>query len=444
MALGMKALNRRGFIGSSFYGAAVLVAAGQSPKSAASERMQVGCVGVGGRAGQLVSMFAGLKEVEVVALADVDSRKLAGAAQRVEKIQGKRPATVTDFRKLIDNSQIDALVVGTPDHWHAIPTILACLAGKDVYVEKPDGHNIEEGRRMVAAAKKYKRIIQMGTQSRTSEYFHEAMAYIRSGKLGRCLVAKGWESGKQSSIGRPTDSEPPEGVDYDMWLGPAPKRPFNVRRFDGNWRWFFDYGTGDLGNDGVHRLDVARWALSTACEAQGEPPLGLPSAICSSGGKWYFDDMQEWPDTLQVNYEYAGNPGKILTYEMRIWTPYPYTGHGEGVVVYGDQGYIVIGNSDWQAYDPKGNVLAKGGGDNGGVSHIQNFIDCIKSRKKPNADLETVGHISSVLCHAGNVSWRVGRKLVLDPTTETFVGDEEANRLRTRPEYRKPWVLPEV
>jgi len=318
------------------------------------------------------------------------------------------------------------------------------MAGKDVYVEKPDGHNIEEGRRMVAAAKKHKRIIQLGTQSRTSSYFLEAMDYIRSGKLGRCLVAKAWESGKQGSIGHPPDSDPPEGIDYDMWLGPAPKRPFNRRRFHGDWRWFFDYGTGDLGNDGVHRLDIARWALSTAAEAQGEAPLGLPSAICASGGKWYFDDDQEWPDTLQVTYEYAGKPGKILTYEMRLWNPYPYAGLGEGAIVYGDKGYIVIGNPGWNAYDPKHNVVAKGSGDNSGRTHIQNFVDCVKSRKKPNADLETVGHISSVMCHAGNISWRVGRKVVLDPNTETFIGDDEANRLRTRPEYRKPWILPEV
>ena len=442
--MAMKALNRRKFLGTSLYGAAIVAAAGQAPKAPASERLQVGCVGVAGRAGQLMRMFAGLKEAEVVAIADVDSRKLPGAARAVEKIQGKAPTTLQDFRRLIDNPEIDGLVVGTPDHWHAIPTILACMAGKDVYVEKPDGHNIEEGRRMVAAAKKHKRIIQMGTQSRTSEHFLEAIAYLRSGKLGRCLVAKGWESARQGSIGRPADSAPPEGVDYDMWLGPAPKRPFNVRRFDGNWRWFFDYGTGDLGNDGVHRLDIARWALSAAVEAQGEAPLGLPTSITASGGKWYFDDMQEWPDTLQVNYEYAGKPGKVLTYEMRLYTPYPYYGHGEGVIVYGENGYIVIGNSDWKAFDPKNNVLAKGSSDNSGVSHIQNFIDCVKSRKKPNADLETVGHISSVLCHAGNVSWRVGRKLVLDPATEMFVGDDEANRFRTRPEYRKPWVLPEV
>lgn len=444
----MNDLNRREFLGvagAAALGAATQHARGESvSKAPASERLQVGCVGVGGRAGYLVQTFAGLKEVEVVALADIDSRRLQGAIQTVEKIQGKKPVGHQDFRKLIDNPEIDALCVGTPDHWHAIPTILACMAGKDVYVEKPDGHNIEEGRRMVAAAKKHKRIIQLGTQSRTSDYFHQAMDFIRTGKLGRCLVAKAWESDKQSSIGRPADSEPPEGVDYDTWLGPAPKRPFNARRFHSNWRWFFDYGTGDLGNDGVHRLDIARWALSTASEAQGEGPLGFPSAICASGGKWYFDDVQEWPDTLQVTYEYAGSPGKILTYEMRLWTPYAYSGFKEGAALYGDQGYIIIGNSEWRAYDPKDNVIARGSGDNSGLTHIQNFIDCVKTRKKPNADLETVGHISSVLCHAGNISWRVGRKLLLEPKSETFIGDEEANRLRTRPEYRKPWVLPEV
>ncbi|MBI4659359.1 MAG: Gfo/Idh/MocA family oxidoreductase [Verrucomicrobia bacterium] len=446
----MNTIDRRQFLITSLWSAAAVTTstrvsrAEPVPKAPPNERLQVGCIGVGGRANYLVHAFAGLKEADVATICDIDSRRLASAENSVEKIQGRKPKSETDFRKLIEDSKIDALVVGTPDHWHAIPTLLGCQAGKDVYVEKPDGHNMEEGFRMVAAARKHKRIIQLGTQSRTSAHFQSALAYIRSGKLGRCLVAKSWESAKQGSIGRPPDSDPPAGVDYDTWLGPAPKRPFNARRFHGNWRWFFDYGTGDLGNDGVHRLDIARWALSTATEARGEPPLGLPSAICASGGKWYFDDMQEWPDTLQVTYEYAGNPGKILTYEMRIWSPYDYYGQEEGAVLYGDQGYIVIGNSRWQAFDPKHKVVAQGSGDNDGLTHIQNFVDCVKTRKRPNADLETVGHISSVLCHAGNISWRVGRKIFLDPATERFTNDEEANRLRTRPEYRKPWVLPEV
>jgi predicted dehydrogenase len=273
------------------------------------------------------------------------------------------------------------------------------------------------------------------------------MRYIRSGKLGKVLVAKSWESSRQKSIGRPADSQPPPGVDYDMWLGAAPQRPFNLKRFHGSWRWFFDYGTGDLGNDGVHRLDYARWALSTAVEAQGERPLSIPTKISALGGKWYFDDIQEWPDTLQVNYEYAGEdgkPGKILTYEMRVWTPYHYQGEKEGAVVYGDQGYIVIGNNRWRAYGPDDELLAEESGSNKGIEHIQNFVDCVKSREKPNADLETVGHPSSILCHAGNLAWRLGRQVELDLETQTFIGDGQANALRTRPEYRRPWTLPEV
>ena len=194
-------------------------------------------------------------------------------------------------------------------------------------------------------------------------------------------------------------------------------------------------------------LDVARWALSTAVQAQGGKPLHMPKRISTLGGKWYFDDIQEWPDTLQVNFEFEGDdggPGKILTYEMRVWTPYNYNDEGEGVVVYGDQGYIIIGNRRWRAFGPKHKPLKEGGGTNDGTAHVRNFLTCVRSREKTNADLETVGHPSSVLCHAGNVAWRVGRQLTLDPKTELFAGDEEANGYRTRPEYRKPWTLPVV
>jgi predicted dehydrogenase len=407
-------------------------------------------VGVAGRAAALVHGFASFKDVEIVRLCDIDPGRLNGAAAALEKATGKKPVTDTDFRRIIDDKSIDAVTVGTPDHWHAIPTILACLAGKDVYVEKPDGHNIVEGQRMVAAMRKTKRIVQMGTQSRSTKHFLDAIDYIRGGKLGRVLVAKAWESGKQGSIGRPPDSDPPPGVDYDMWLGPAPKRPFNVRRFHGNWRWFFDYGTGDLGNDGVHRIDVARWALGAALEGKGEGPLPpLPRTVSVAGGKWYFDDMQEWPDTLQVDYQYdlgSGKSGRILTYEMRVWNPYPYLGFSEGIAVFGDEAYLVMGHEGWRVYGNEGKEAARHDGSMDDLAHMRNFVDCVKSRRKPNADLETVGHPSSFFCHAGNVAWRTGRKLTVDAESETFVGDgaSEANALRTRPAYRKPWVLPDV
>jgi predicted dehydrogenase len=303
---------------------------------------------------------------------------------------------------------------------------------------------MEEGKRMVAAMRRHRRIVQMGSQHRATTRMQSALEFLRTGALGRCLVAKAWESTRQGSIGRPPDGQAPKEVDYDMWLGPAPLRPFNPVRFHGHWRWFYDYGTGDLGNDGVHRLDMAFAALSAACEARKEPPLGLPTAICASGNKWYFDDAQEFPDTLQVNYEYAGKFPRLLTYEMRIWAPYSMEGESEGAAVYGDQGYIILGNSRWRAYGAGGKLLREGSGDSHERPHVQNFIDCIKSRQRPYCDLETIGHPASILCHAGNISARLGRKLRLDPKTETFLEDREANALRTRPEYRKPWLLPQV
>jgi predicted dehydrogenase len=356
-----------------------------------------------------------------------------------------------DFRRIVDDTSIQIMVVGTPDHLHAIPTIMACQAGKDVYVEKPDGHNIVEGQRMLAAMRRHNRIVQMGNQARSDPGFLAAMEYIRSGKLGRVLAAKAWENAKQGSIGSPPDGDPPPGVNYDMWLGPAPKRPFNPCRFHGNWRWFFDYGTGDLGNDGVHRLDYARWALDTVLAAQGEPPLGTPTSVSAQGGKWYFDDIQEWPDTLQVNYEFPRaapsskqETGFILSYEMRLWSPYPYHGEKDGAVLYGDAGYIVLGPNRWQAYDAGNKVVSSGQCNSDATPHVRNFLECVKSRQRPNSDLETVGHPASLLCHAGNIAWRVGRMLRVDPTTETFVDDDEANALRTRKAYRDPWNLPEV
>ncbi len=456
----MSNLRRREFLVSTSMTAATaagLVHAGPVEKRPASERIRVGCIGGGGRAGQLVRTFSESPQAEVVAIADIDPARLGPAVEASAAIQGTHPRAEADFRRIIDDDTIDAVVIGTPDHWHAIPTILACLAGKDVYVEKPDGHNIVEGQRMIAAAKKHGRIVQMGSQHRSTERLISALEYLRTGVLGKSLFATAWESTRQGSIGRPADSAPPPGVDYDMWLGPAPRRPFNRNRFHGNWRWFFDYGTGDLGNDGVHRLDMALAALDASRAAIGEPPLGLPTRIAALGGKWYFDDMQEFPDTLQVTYEFHGasSPGGdpsqlrtpspcILTYEMRIWAPYREYGETEGAAVFGDQGLIIIGNNGWRAYNGKSELVAQHGGNSHEGPHVENFLDCIKTRQKPACDLETIGHRASLLCHAGNIAVRVGRTLQLDPETETFLGDAEANALRTRPEYRPPWILPEV
>lgn len=440
----MSTLARREFLFTSAVGMSLVASAGPTAKVRANERIRIGCIGAGGRALSLINTFASNRNCEVVAVADLDSRRFGKAVETVQRAQGTTPQTTGDFRRLIDDTSIDALVIGTPDHWHAIPTILGCLAGKDIYVEKPDSHNIIEGMRMVSAMKTHNRIVQMGSQHRSTKRLQSAIEFVKTGALGRCLVAKAWESSRQGSIGRPPDSEPPREVDYDMWLGPAPKRPFNIRRFHGSWRWFYDYGTGDLGNDGVHRLDMAIALLNAACEAQGDPPAGLPTSISSTGGKWYFDDMQEFSDTLQVNYEFGGTTPKMLTYEMRIWAPYNYLDESEGSAVFGDKAYIVVGNTQWRAYEKGGKLLASGDGDSHEEPHVQNFLDSIRSREKPYCDLETVGHPASVLCHAGNISARLGgRRLKLDPNTEMFDA-AEANELRGRPEWRKPWVLPDV
>jgi len=416
-----------------------------SAKAAASERVRVGIMGGGGRAAALVSTFAANPHADVVAVADLDPKRLQNGLKVAYEKQGKRPRAEADFRTLIDDDSLDALVIGTPDHWHAIPTILACQSGKDVYVEKPDGHDIVEGQRMVAAMRKHKRIVQMGSQHRSTSRLQSAIEFVETGALGRCLVAKAWESSRQGNIGFPADGTPPAGVDYDMWIGPAKKRPFNRNRFHGRWRWFYDFGTGDLGNDGVHRLDMAVALLNAACRAQHDPEIGLPTTVSAQGGKWYFDDAQEFPDTLQASYQFGSGPGtKLLTYEMRVWAPYHYLGHSEGSAVFGDKGHIVMGNTSWVAYGERGKVLAKGEGGSHEAPHVQNFIDCIKSRNKPLCDLETVGHPASVLCHAGNIAARVGRTLTLNASDETFEDDDEANALRGRTEFRKPWLLPTV
>jgi len=436
-------MDRRDFLTASSAAALAVSLSHHEAQAAPNDRITIAMMGVKGRGGSVLNTFAARPHVDVKYICDIDPGVLAARTQAVAEATGKKPTPIVDFRKALEDKSVDALVIGTPDHWHALPTILACQAKKDVYVEKPDGHNIQEGRTMVAAGKKYERVIQMGTQSRSGAHFLAAMEYLKTGAIGRPLFAKAWESGKQGSIGKPADSDPPAGLDYDTWLGPAPLRPFNVRRFHGNWRWFFDYGSGDLGNDGVHRLDVARWAFETALDAAKEKELGPVKSVSAHGAKCYFDDLQEWPDNLMVTYDFG--QGRLMTYEMRLWSPYPLEGETEGAAVFGDQGYVVLGNGGWRAYAGKGKLVKEESGSYANdVAHVQNFLDCMASRGKPNADLETIGHPSSLLCHLGNAAWRAGRTLQFDFEKYEFTGDADANRFISREEYRKPWLLPKI
>lgn len=405
-----------------------------------NEEFTVAMMGFRGRGRSLLYGFAELPEVRVKTICDVDERLFDEAAAAVDDRQNHRPGLEKDFRRLLDDPDIDAIVMGTPTHWHAIPTIMACQAGKHVYVEKPASHNIVESRAMLEAARKYDRIVQVGIQSRSGRNYEEACDYIRTGALGKVVFAKGWESARQKGIGYQPDGPAPKGVDYDMWLGPAPARPFNPSRFHSNWRWFYDYGTGDLGNDGVHRVDYARRGLAAAFEAMGKTLLDWPTGVSAAGGKFFFDDAQEWPDTMVVTWDY---PGATLMYELRNWQPTTMEGESEGAAIYGENGYVVIGNGTWRSYDEKGRVVAAGASakSDDDIRHKRDMLTAIKDGHKMACDME-VGHVASGLIHLGNIAWRTDRKLHFDPKTERF-DDAEANRLLGR-EYRKPWLLPKV
>ena len=419
-------MNRRDFVLSSLTGAALA-----RPLAAAGERVNVAMIGVRGQGRSLTEQFAALPDVNVAYLCDVDPEVFEPAAKAVETRQGKRPKLVGDLRRVLDDKSIDAVVIATPDHWHAPATILACAAGKDVYVEKPAAHNLREGRLMVEAACRGKRIVQLGTQSRSRPCVQRAIQYVHSGKIGRVLMAKAWDVQLRDYIGHKPDGPVPPGVDYDTWTGPAPALPFNPNRFHYNWHWNWHYGTGDMGNDGVHQLDMARWALGV------EHPL----EVSGMGRKLFFDDDQQTPDTQNITFNY---PGKTLMFELRIWNPYGLEGQDNGVAVYGTGGMVHIGRWEgvwgFKVYDEKGKLVSFDRA-NEPDAHARNFIDCVRSRKAPNAEIE-IGHVSSVHCHLGNIVTRTGRNLKFDPANETIAGDAEASRLLRR-EYRAHWATPQ-
>ena len=411
-------------------GAAAVGRAGASP----NEKVHVAVLG-SGRGRTLARWFATLPESELVAVCDVDETRGNQLCAHIEELTGKRPPLVVDFRKLLDDKNVDALGVATPDHWHAPATIMACQAGKDVYVEKPCSHNVSEGRLAVQAARKYKRIVQHGTNLRAAPHYQEAWALLRKGVIGKVMMVKAINNQRRRPQPIRDDEAVPAGVHYDLWLGPGPKRPFNRNRFHGTWHWTWDFGTGDLGNDGVHQVDIGRWALG----------LKAPKAVSCSGAKLGSKgDAQETPDTMVVTWEYDD---LLYVFEQRDFTPYRMPGHRQDNdnIFYGDEGYMIVDRDGYSVFykdEVKGPAYYKKWVDTEG--HYKNFIDCVKSRKSENliADIEE-GHYSSLLCHLGNAAYRTGRRLEFDAKKEQFVGDAEANGLLTR-EYRKGFELPRV
>ena len=434
----MNSVNRRGFLQSSGTSLAALSALTYARAAdAPSEKVRLALIGigstvpgsVGGRGRQLLRPFTSFDDVDIVCLCDIDD-SFVPFGQRILTQRKRHEAHVEkDLRRVLQRKDVDGVIVAAPDHWHALATIWACQAGKHVYVEKPCSHNLVEGRRMVEAARKYNRVVQLGTQARSSASLGRAAELVRSGKLGKIPSARVWEGGSRPSIGHPKDTDVPNGVDYDLWCGPAPRRAFNVNRFHYRWHWNWDYGTGELGNNGIHALDRLRWIMG----------LDAPTRIVAAGGKLFYDDDQQTPDTMTVSYDF---PHCTITWEHRVWSR-----SGSGAIIYGEHGTLIFDDKGWHV--DKG-IEAVDKGDEPGTSpegtvHQRNFIDCVKATsganvRKPNADIEE-GHKSTRLCHLGNIAYRTGRAVRFDEKTETCVGDAEANRLLKRT-YRKGFEVP--
>jgi len=427
----MQAAHRRSFLFGSA-GAAGLVNLNPSALGA-GERVVLALIGARnqGRNDALSAIKAG---AHFKTLCDVDDAVLGKVSAELARAQGKAPQPEKDFRRVLEDKDIDAVLIATPDHWHAIPTILACQAGKDVYIEKPLSQTIQEGRLMRDAARKYNRVVQVGTQRRSGEHFKTAVEYAASGKLGKICMIRAWMHQVRRSIGRPPDEPPPPGVDYDMWLGPAPQRPFNRNRFHYNWRFFWDYGNSELGNQGVHMLDVAMWAIAALRGLQN----CLPRRVSGQAGIYWLDDAKEVPDTQITTYDYGDF---LLVWELQSFqSGHPLEGADAGTAFYGTDGVLVVDGRGWKVYGPKGEPGPSAPATRD--SHAANFLECVKSRRRPNADVE-IGRLSTTLCHLGNIATRLGREVRFDPATESFPGDKEANAWLSKP-YRKPWTLPKL
>lgn len=438
-------LNRRRFLQNSTTIAAAVAALPARSALGANEKVIVGVMGVGGRGSSLARMFAQRSDAEIAYVCDADSRRMPRAQKLVQEAQGKPPKLVQDFRRILEDPHVDVLVNATPDHWHALGSILACQAGKDVYVEKPLSHNLWEGRKMIEAARKYKRVVQLGTQSRSAPFLREAIEFIRAGKLGDIFRVRVFNMMQHPMRKRGQVQPVPEGFDYDLWCGPAPKLSYDPGR---NWLDCWEYSCGAVPGDAVHQIDLARALI-------GDPPA--PETVCHAGGVNSLTDGREVPDTQFVTYEY----GKLtLLLEAALWTPYMKKTPGElrdvdeypnwtfnatKIELLGTRGLMFFGRhgDGWQVFDADWKQMAGSSAKQSDKEHLDNFIQCVKSRARPASDVEQ-GHYSTLLCHLGNISYRVGnKKLAFDAKSESFPETPEANHYLRRT-YRAPWVVPET
>jgi predicted dehydrogenase len=416
-------VNRRTFLAS----AAVAAYFANPARPMEATRIRLGVVGTGGRGTEHARAFASVSDVAIAYVCDVDESRAHKAATAVGKVKGvaTEPKAVGDFRHILDDKEIDAITIATCNHWHAIMGILACQAGKHVYVEKPCSHNPREGELLIAAARKHKRHVQMGNQRRSYGHYIEAVQKLRDGVIGRAYLGKSWYFNNRPSIGRGKLTDPPKGLNYELWEGPAPHRPFKDNYLHYNWHWFWHWGNGELGNNGVHTIDVCRWGLG----------VDYPVHVTSSGGRYRYEDDQETPDTHTVSFQFDGR--KMITWEGLSCNQAP-GGAAFDIVFHGEKGSMVLKDSGYTIHDAKGKEVEKfPGHDAKQDRHFGNWLAAIRGAEKLNSEIEE-GHKTTLLCHLGNIAQRTGRSLRCDPKDGKVVGDAEAMKFWTR-EYAKGW-----
>lgn len=415
-------LTRRTLLASA---AATIGTAATAAPPAGSDRVRVAIMGLGGRGSALLQAFSAAG-AEVAGLCDVDDTAAGRAADAAATRHDAKPRVERDIRRLLDDPSIDAVVVAAPNHWHAPATILACAAGKHVYVEKPCSHTPEEGELAVAAARKHGVVVQHGTQRRSWPWVQEAVKAVQDGAIGPVHVAHSWYTNRRPSIGRGERIDPPKTLDWTLWQGPAPERPFTSNVVPYHWHWRWHWGNGELGNNGVHGLDVARWALGVT----------FPTRVVSAGGRYYHDDDQETPDSMSVAYEFPG--GKLITWEGQSCSPLGPQGSSFGVSFHGPEASLVIDTDGWRILDQKNKTVAEHEGTKkDDEAHVVDFLAAIREGRRPNADIAD-GHASALLCHLGTIAHRTDRVLHTRPDDGHIVNADDAAALWTK-EYRPGW-----
>ncbi len=427
---------RRDFLKTTVAGAALWVA-GRADADDPARKLGVGLIGPGGMGTGHLNQLVKRQDIELRWVCDVDQQRLAKALDTATQA-GCPTQSTGDLRQVLADPKIDAVFIATPDHWHGPGAILALDAGKHVYVEKPCCHNVREGQLMAEAVQRSGKKLQVGTQSRSTGFVREGIDHILKGEIGEILVAKAWNSQRRGSIGKTQPTAPPAHLDFDTWQGPARETPYRTNLLHGVWRWWYDFGCGDMGNDGVHDIDVAAWGLGVH---------GLPSRVSCLGGKNYFDDDQQFPDTQYVICEYptGGAPAgrhKQLIFEQRIWSPYVQEGYENGAAFYGTEGVLIMGHSvGWKLFGPRNKLLAEGSGSGDLAAHHQNFFDAIRNDSATHADI-TAGTTAAAVVHLGNIAARVGRVLNMHPESGRVQGDAEADALIQRAYRSEHWSVP--